>query len=293
VKWIAAVAVVAACGTSPRHPTTPDGGGDVDAGIDAPPGCTRPPLDAAFLRPLLQTTLQGLPAPRATASERDAARDFLMAQLGQLGFTPELQQYPNGANVIATIPATSGSARSIVVGAHFDTVSGSPGANDNGSGTAAVLAVARFLADMPCRDAPVTVAFFDQEEIGLFGSREMAKTLAPADVRAVHTIDQVSFDGDGDRVFELELPTAALEAEWRAAATIVGVTVKKTSTSGTDHQAFRDRGFAAMGLTEEFVGGDTSPHRHQPSDTVATVDFDYLELAARLAAQVVMSETGP
>lgn len=135
--------------------------------------------------------------------------------------------------------------------------------------------------------------FFDQEEVGLFGARAYAGTVEPATVRAVHTIDQVSWDGDSDRRFELELPTPELEAEWRAAAAVVGVTVATTSTSGTDHEAFRDRGFAAVGLTEEYVGGDTSPHRHLAGDTPATVKLDYLTLAAQLAAQVVLEEAAP
>lgn len=283
-RWLL---LLAACGGDDQ--ARPDAGAP-----DAPPGCTRPALDAAFLRPLLVATIDQLAqSPRSTTTERDAARVYLSSQLSMLGWSPRLDAYAGGANVVAEVPATTGAAKAIVVGAHFDTVAGSPGANDNASGVAAVLAVARFLADVPCRDAPVTIAFFDQEEVGLFGSRAFAQTLDPADVRAVHTIDQVAWDGDGDRVFELELPTTALEAEWRAAATAVGVPVTTTSTSGTDHQAFRDQGFAAIGLTEEFAGGDTSPFRHLPGDTAATVDVDYLVLAAQLAAQVVIAETSP
>lgn len=282
-----AAAAVAACGSPDDARDQPDAGGDPDAA----PGCTRPPLDAAFLQPLLTATVSQLPAPRATTTQREAARTYLADQLMLLGFTPQLHNYASGANVFADIPATTGAQPRIVVGAHFDTVSGSPGANDNASGVAVVLAVARFLAEVPCRNAPVTVVFFDQEELGLFGSRAFAQTLAPADVRAVHTIDQVSWDDDGDHVLELELPTAALEQEWRAAATVVGVSVTRTSTTGTDHEAFRDQGFAAVGLTEEFVGGDTSPHRHEATDTASTVNSAYLELAAQLTAQVVLTET--
>lgn len=279
-----------ACGSSDAD--QPDA--SIGDAIDAPLGCTRPALDAPFLRPLLELGVNSLAAsPRATTTQRDTARSFLSAQLTAFGWTPARHDYAGGANVVATIPATTGAENQLIVGAHFDSVSGSPGANDNASGSAVVLAIARFLADVPCRNAPVTIVFFDQEELGLFGSRAFAQTLSPADVRAVHTIDQVAWDDDGDRRFELELPTAALEAEWRAAATIVGVTVVTTTTSGTDHEAFRDRGFAAMGLTEEFVGGDTSPHRHLASDTAATVDLDYLVLAARLTAQVVIAETSP
>jgi hypothetical protein len=287
--------VLAACG--PAADDTIDGGaGDapsVDA-RDAPPGCERPALDAPGLQTYLTTAVGMLAAaPRATAAQRDTARTKLATELSALGWTPQQHSYAGGINVHATIPATMGNGLQIVVGAHFDSVTGSPGANDNASGTAVVLAIARYLKDTPCRTAPVTVAFFDQEETGLFGSRTFAQTLSPATVRAVHTIDQVAWDADGDRVFELEQPAAALEQEWRAAAAIVGATISVTSTGGTDHVSFRDRGFTAIGLTEEYVGGDTSPHRHLGSDTAATVDAAYLVLAAKLTAQVILDEVSP
>jgi len=255
---------------------------------DAPPGCEQPALDAATSS--LSGWLNGLPAPRATLQQRTDARTFLAAELTTLGYTSELHQYANGANVIATLPATMGSGKGIIVGAHFDTVSGSPGANDNASGTVAVLGVAKLLANVTCRTAPVTIAFFDQEELGLFGARAYAMTLDPDEIAAVHTIDQVAWDDDGDRTFELEAGTATLNAEWTAAAGVVGVPVSQVATEGTDHEAFRALGFAAIGLTEEFVGNDTSPFRHTAQDTTATVDLSYLALATKLATQVVIEE---
>src|SRR5262249_715480 len=103
------------------------------------------------------------------------------------------------------------------------------------------------------------------------------------------------WDSDGDRRFELELPTPQLEAEWLAAATVVGATLRTTSTSGTDHQSFRDRGFAAVGLTEEYAGGDTSPFRHMVTDTPDSIIpyLDYTALRAKLTAPVVMEEVAP
>jgi Zn-dependent M28 family amino/carboxypeptidase len=156
---------------------------------------------------------------------------------------------------------TASSGKMIVIGAHFDTVTNSPGANDNASGSAVVLAVARYLKDTPCCTAPVAIVFFDQEEAGLFGSRAYATTLRPANVKAVHTIDQVAWDQDGDLRFELELPTPTLEAEWRA-ATAVGAKVTATTTGRTDHESFRDRGFAAVALRRS-----TSAVTRHPSDT--------------------------
>jgi Zn-dependent M28 family amino/carboxypeptidase len=284
-----ALCALAAC-SSPGEDLPDAAGGD-----DAPPGCTRPALDAPWLQSLLTDSIAQLTAaPRATTLQRNTARMYLASQLTSIGWTPQLHSYPSGANVFATIPATTMPAgNEIILGAHFDSVPGSPGANDNASGTAVVLAVARYLHDVPCRTAPVTVVLFDEEESGLFGSRAFAQQRAPANVRAVHTIDQVSWDSDGDHRFELEMPTAALAQEYRDAAAIVGVPVTTTTTQGTDHEAFRDRGFAAIGLTEEYVGGDTSPDRHLPTDTAATVNTPYLVLAAKLTAQVIITAVSP
>ncbi len=285
-----ALLLLIGCG-SPEMAAPDGGGGDGSVDPDAPPGCATPSLDAATGD--LSGWLTGLPAPRATIQQRDAARAFLMAELGELGFAAQLHQYANGANVVATLPATMGNGKGIIVGAHFDTVSGSPGANDNASGTVATLGVAKLLSLVTCRTAPVTIAFFDQEELGLFGARAYAMSLDADDFQAVHTIDQVAWDDDGDQRFELESGTAALDAEWTAAAGVIGVPVSVVDTQGTDHEAFRDLGYPAIGLTEEFVGNDTSPFRHTPQDTTSTVDLAYLALATKLAAQVVIAEISP
>ena len=274
---LAACALVAAC--TPAH-DLPDA-----------PACAPPELAASWLHDLVGGSIDQLGAgPRSTTTQRDDARAYLSDQLARMGWDPQLQSYPTGANVYAVIESTTGSAQRIVVGAHFDTVAGSPGANDNATGVAAALAVARYLRDTPCRGPAVIVAFFDEEELGLFGSRAFAQAQAGTDVTAVHTIDQIGWDSDGDRRFELELPTAALEQEYDAAAADLGVPVTRTTTQGTDHQAFRDAGFPAVGLTEEFVEGDTTPYRHTPQDTPATVDVDYAVLGAELVGDVVLRE---
>lgn len=281
-----ALALAAGCG-APAD-TGVDGGADVDG------GCARPLLDAPWLAAYVTDVVGELSAaPRATFTQRETARAYLVQQLAALGWSPEQHTFNNGINVYATIPATTGSEPEVIVGAHFDTVTGSPGANDNASGAAVVLALARYLRETPCRTAPVTVVLFDLEETGLFGSRAFAGTRTPSQVRAVHTIDQVAWDADGDRRFEIEAPPPALADEWRAAAQRAGVTVTETTTEGTDHQSFRDAGFAAVGLTEEYVGGDTSPYRHTAGDTASTVDVSYLALAARLTADVVLGEVTP
>jgi Zn-dependent M28 family amino/carboxypeptidase len=257
-------------------------------------GCMRPALSQTWLPTLLNDVVTNIPAPRSMASQRTAARNYLQTQLTQMGWTPTLHSYSTGANVVARIPATMTTTKRIIVGAHFDTYMTSPGGNDNATGVAATLAIARYLKDMTCRKAHVDIVLFDEEEIGLVGSRAYSATITTvADVIAVHTIDQIGYDADNDRRFEIESPTTALLTEYQAAAAIVGVPVVKTNTMGTDHEAFRDDGMPAVGLTEEYVNGDTTPYYHTAQDTPSTVKQSYLQLGTQLAAQVIMTALDP
>ncbi|MCX4406011.1 MULTISPECIES: M28 family peptidase [unclassified Streptomyces] len=85
-----------------------------------------------------------------------------------------------GANLIADLPGSRTEERpTVVIGAHLDTVDGSPGADDNSSGVAAILEIARLLGRLSTPPA-VTLALFDMEELGLIGSRVVARELSRA-----------------------------------------------------------------------------------------------------------------
>jgi hypothetical protein len=289
LRSLLALVLVAACGGGGGVPDD-DGGieGDAAPAPDAGP-CGALDEDPAWLDGALADRLATLTATdRASAAHRDATRDWLIDELAADGIAGELHEYGMGANVIARLPGADPGAGSILIGAHFDTVAGSPGANDDGTGVVTVLAAARLLRDA-CRQRGVIVAFFDQEEIGLIGSTSLADDffMDGEDLVAVHTVDQVGWDDDGDRIYEIELPTAAILQQYQTAAAALGLGVRETDTSGTDHQAFRTDGFAAAGVTEEFVGGDTTPHYHTSGDTFATVDLAYTADAVRLVSRVV------
>jgi hypothetical protein len=296
VRWLVAAALLAACGgpggggdagdDAPDHDSGP-GGPDAALGPDAGP-CGALDPDPAWLDAMLSDAVATLSSsPRASAARRDAVRDWLVGELGAQGIAAELHTYGTGANVVARMPGSDPAMGWILLGAHFDSVSASPGANDNATGVAAVLAAARLLRDT-CRRRGVIVAFFDQEEIGLIGSSYLAMDLfqADEDLVAVHTIDQVGWDSDDDRRFEIELPTAALYQQYQQAAAALGLQTTQTSTSGTDHSSFRDLGFPSVGVTEEFVGGDTTPHYHEAGDTAGTVELGYTADAVRLISRV-------
>lgn len=292
MKRVAAVALaLAACGGDDM--AGPDGGPEVDGGPDGAASCVVPTVDGADA--YVADVVGHLAAtPRASATQRTTARTYLAGAMQALGLETSVTSYGSGANVLGRLPSTTGASTWILIGAHFDTVTGSPGADDNATGVAAVLATARDLAAQPCRAHGVIVAAFDQEEIGLVGSTQLAGQLFSAGTQlvAVHTVDQVGWDRDGDRRFEIERPTNALWAEYQAAAPAAGVQVTRTTTESTDHASFRERGYPSTGVTEEFVSGDTSPHYHLASDTAATVDLAYTVRAARLVTIVVGRELG-
>jgi len=165
-------------------------------------------------------------------------------------------------NVYAQLNATDGSANTYVIGAHYDSVSGCPGANDDATGVAMCSALP-LLGELRCRTAAVLFVLFDQEENGLMGSDEFATMLADNQtaIIAAHTIDQMGWDEDGDRTIELERPDEGLFELYEAAVSSSGfvIPLTETQTGGTDHVSFRNHGFKAIGLTEEYVSGDTTP----------------------------------
>ncbi|GGT73650.1 M28 family peptidase [Streptomyces lateritius] len=81
-----------------------------------------------------------------------------------------------GANLLARLPGAD-DRPTVIVGAHLDTVRGSPGADDNASGVAALLETARLLGGLPGRPPAVTLMVFDMEELGFIGSRVAARRL--------------------------------------------------------------------------------------------------------------------
>jgi hypothetical protein len=229
---------------------------------------------------------------RGTPTTREAARGYLERSLRSLGLSPQLHSYGTGTNVFASIPATTGSPQNVLIGGHFDTVPRSPGANDNASGVAVVLAAARALGQLGCRSKTVLLVLFDEEEVGLVGSKQFAVKLA-ADrtvVHSVHTVDQVAWDADGDALMELERPDRGLAELYDAALRPLGLTLElvRTTTNSADHASFRPR-YPSIGITEGYVTGDTSPHRHRPTDTLATINFPYLRTATLVTAQVLAS----
>ena len=90
------------------------------------------------------------------------------------GYRPTVYPALQGVNIIAVKPGERTEA--ILVGAHHDTVPGSPGADDNGAAVAVLLELARVLAPA-CFRRSIVLAALDMEEIGLLGARVLLPVL--------------------------------------------------------------------------------------------------------------------
>jgi Zn-dependent M28 family amino/carboxypeptidase len=173
--------------------------------------------------------------------------------------------------------------------AHYDAVAGTPGADDNASGTAVVLEAARVLGPYTTGKT-VTFALWDAEEIGLFGSAHYAGEAADVgkQIDAVINLDMVGWDGDGDRVVEVH--TDALSASLAdavvgyAQAYSINVTPvpQNPGTGASDHASFWRSGYQAVLLIEEYYGADFNPYYHQPTDSLLHFNPGYYEEAAKL-----------
>lgn len=118
--------------------------------------------------------IQRLNFTRQTPVERSRTRAYITTELKKLGWKPQLEKFEDGVNVFAQRRGTDKNAGSILVAAHYDTVYISPGADDNASGVAVVLEVARLLGSRPT-PRTLQIAFFDKEEAGLLGSKAFVK----------------------------------------------------------------------------------------------------------------------
>ncbi len=164
-------------------------------------------------------------------------------------------------NVIARPP--SGRCRT-VSGGHYDSVPWADGANDNASGTALVLELARAVAAAGLADH--CFALFGAEELGLLGSAFFVNELTDAERDEL----EVMFNHDasaGSGQPQL-IGSAALADEAQALATQLGFDSTITQlpdTASSDHASFLDAGIPALMLTA--AGGAI----HTPADTLANL----------------------
>ena len=126
-----------------------------------------------------------------------AVQDLCADRLTEAGYEVALQNYGTGINVVGRRLGTSAPEQQIVVGAHYDHIPGCHGADDNATGVAATLEIARVLAQAEF-DRTILVACWDEEEDGLIGSEAyVAAAVAAKDQIVINfNFDMIGFRSD-------------------------------------------------------------------------------------------------
>ena len=210
----------------------------------------------------------------------------------------------------------------LLIGAHYDTVMASPGADDNASALAVLLEVADQLR-YTVVTRPVWLAAFCLEEQGLLGSRAFALHLKQAGqplygAIVLECVGYVSHEAGSQGTppgVPITVPTvgnflgiigneasrdliAAVERSARSAATAMPTLALAVPGRGealpdvrrSDHAAFWDEGYPAVMLTD--TANFRNPHYHLPSDTLDTLDLGFIEAVSRTVAASVVELAG-
>ena len=179
-------------------------------------------------------------------------------------------------NVVAYKPGTEYPYHQIIVGGHFDAVEGSPGADDNGTGTASVLEIARVLADV---DTKLTFVFipFDGEEGGLLGSAHYAEQAAVAgdNIVLMLNMDMIGHYENDTTVNVYYGDNETLGRLWADLADSIPSIdlhgVLMGSFMSSDDQSFYNYGYDMLALHEYIF----STKFHQPTDSAVYLNYDY------------------
>jgi hypothetical protein len=227
------------------------------------------------------------------------ALQYVRESFARMGLSPQDSGWSygrySGVNIIADLRGTTTPDRIWVIGGHLDDTSQSPytrapGADDNGSGMAAMLVIADIMRQHRWRDTIRFVAFTGEEQ-GMWGSKSYAARLrsAGAQVAGYIDLDMIGWDGNDDRVIELhsgtrqgsiDLANAFISANNRYATGLVVELKQGTASRFSDHSSFWDNGYSAfLGIENFFVdsrAADRNPYYHNTGDLLSRTRLSYI-----------------
>ncbi|MBR4390596.1 MAG: M20/M25/M40 family metallo-hydrolase [Bacteroidales bacterium] len=242
------------------------------------------------------------------AGSEDAAKAaaYIVGQFEEIGVQPFFeggwyQTFEKNSktykNVVGIIPGNDPVLKDeyIIIGAHYDHLGVSDGqiyngADDNASGTATIIEMARILKQQQSQlKRSVIVAAFDAEEIGLWGSYDLSKKLDLSKVKLMMSIDMVGwlekgktlrFEGvatikNGKRLLSKEAEKMHLDIKTKNFETSI--------LGATDTQGFAEKGVATWYVST----GLKSPY-HKPEDDPELIDYKGLDRITDYMADVTM-----
>lgn len=283
--------------------------------------------DATLIRSRLLAHLRALVGERHPLSSPlrlQRTAQYLRAQFSEAGLAVTTQDFEAMGgiyhNVIGTVsPASIQKGEAplpIILAAHYDTISDSPGADDNASALAVLLEVAHRVRPHQLR-RPIRFIAFSLEEEGLLGSCAYASHLAATrqSIYGAVVLECVGYarDEEGSQNIPPGVPiavptvgnflavignqnsaalTTALSQAMSRHVPIVPLVVPGNGellpdTRRSDHTAFWEQGFPAVMLTD--TANFRNPHYHRPTDTIETLNLDFMASVADGVTAAVMA----
>lgn len=251
-------------------------------------------------------------SPCVPANQHDLARDYILSSFTNVGLSAALDpfgfsNYTNCNNVVATKPGLNPSNYGYyVIGAHYDSVNSSScdhaGANDNASGVAGVLEIARVLSAYTFKATLIFIAF-DAEEEGLYGSEHYVDDsttstngdplkICRTNVRSMISMDMIAYNPAGVNSNKAQIyggdSIVSKPVRTNLANALVQYGGLSFDNSGannsSDHGPFYYGGMDACLLIE--YNHNSDEYYHEVGDAVDTANYIDYEFAAKMTKAV-------
>ncbi|MCX8057325.1 MAG: M20/M25/M40 family metallo-hydrolase [Ignavibacteria bacterium] len=238
----------------------------------------------------------------------DKAGQYIYEKFQSWGYQVQYESFSStGKNVIATKPGLFDSQKYFIVCAHYDDMpSGTtaPGADDNASGTATVLELARVFAQ---HNFNYTIKFmcFDEEEQGLVGSNYYATQARNRNdsIIGVINLDMTAYDANNDGMVDVHsnsvANTAQIANEWINNISQYGIALTPRTVASqpySDHYSFQQKNYGAILVIEYDL--EFNPRYHTVNDKIQYLNMNYAHKIAQVTAataaeyiQIVNSNT--
>ncbi|WP_010094432.1 M28 family peptidase [Ornithinibacillus scapharcae] len=193
-------------------------------------------------------------------------------------------------NVIASKKPTNkkkDTGKVITLTSHHDSVPGAPGANDNASGTAMVLELARVFKNLPT-DTEIRFITFGAEELGLIGSSHYVSNLPEGDLDRIvanFNLDMVGSRDAGELVINTVdgQPNLVTELSQASSLRLNGEPSRLGRSGSSDHVPFAEAGIPAA----LFIHSPLEPWYHTPEDTIDKISKEKLQDVAEIVGTAI------
>jgi hypothetical protein len=230
----------------------------------------------------------------------DLAADFIWQTLRLYGLQTYNQKYSaTGRNIYGIKTGTKFPDQKFIICAHYDCSPAqppAPGADDNASGTAAVLESARIISRISTLYT-VIFAFWDEEEIGHFGSLYFARQASQSneDILGVINLEMFGWDDNNDGLIDIHTQPVGNSVELAKLVKYLAnqytpeliPVIYNPGTAESDHGSFWKYGYSALVFSEAFYGGDFNPFYQRSDDKIVHFNLAYFHMLSKLAVATI------